>query len=94
MPEIGEVARIVSRLRHHLEGKTIAKVVAVEDKLVFKDTTHKEIMAKISGKQVVTGMSFLLLSEIVVVHSSHMVSRFPVQQWGKYFWYAIKSSEN
>ena len=62
MPEIGEVARIVNRLRHHLMGKTIAKVVAVEDKLVFKDTTYKEIMEKTNGKKVVAGILSLCSS--------------------------------
>ena len=56
MPEIGEVARIVSRLRKQLVGRTISKVHAVEDAIVFKDTTHTEFMEKIKGKRVVGGM--------------------------------------
>lgn len=69
MPEIGEVARIVSRLRHHLVGKTIAKVVAVEDKLVFIDTTYKDIIETISGKKVVAGTLPLFLSVIARAHT-------------------------
>jgi len=60
MPEIGEVARIVNRLRKHLVGKTISAVHAVEDVIVFKDTTHTEFMAKMKGKKVVGGMFVLL----------------------------------
>ena len=58
MPEIGEVARIVSYLRKHLVGKTISAVHAVEDARVFKDTTHTEFMARMKGKKVVGGTSY------------------------------------
>ena len=55
MPEIGEVARIVSRLRQHIVGKVISKVDAVEDTIVFKDTSAAEFMKQITGKKVVDG---------------------------------------
>lgn len=63
MPEIGEVARIVSYLHKYLVGRTISVVRAVEDARVFKDTTHTEFIAKMKGKKVVGGMfcSFLRL---------------------------------
>ena len=55
MPEIGEVARIVNRLCRHLVGKTISKVHAVEDVVVFKDTTHEEFIQLMTGKKVIAG---------------------------------------
>ncbi|KAF8474759.1 Formamidopyrimidine-DNA glycosylase N-terminal domain-containing protein [Kalaharituber pfeilii] len=53
MPELGEVARIVSRLHSHLVGKTISSVNAVDDALVFKDTTAAEFTKVMKGKRVV-----------------------------------------
>lgn len=52
MPEIGEIARIVNRLTQHLVGKTISKVTALEDAVVFKDTTHTAFAAALKGKKV------------------------------------------
>lgn len=52
MPEIGEVARAVNRLRTYLVGKSISKVTAVKDPLVFKDTTHEAFQKALEGKKV------------------------------------------
>lgn len=52
MPEIGEVARVVNRLRTHLVGKTISKVTAVKDSFVYKDTTHEAFAKALEGKKV------------------------------------------
>jgi formamidopyrimidine-DNA glycosylase len=52
MPEIGEVARIVSRLRTHLVGKTIASVEAQQDTIVFKDTTEQKFVDALQGQTV------------------------------------------
>lgn len=52
MPEIGEVARIVNQLRRHLVGKTISKVTAAKDTIVYKDTTHELFKAAMEGKKV------------------------------------------
>lgn len=52
MPEIGEVARAVNRLRTHLVGKSISKVTAVKDLLVYKDTTHEAFKKALEGKKV------------------------------------------
>lgn len=84
MPEIGEVARIVSRLRQHLLGRKISKAYAVEDAIVFKDTTHTEFMKKMTGKRVVAGMLLLLcevdiLAYIIVLHSATMGKIFLVR---------------
>lgn len=52
MPEIGEIARIVNRLRTHLVGKTILSVTAFEDTIVYKDTTHDAFKKALEGKKV------------------------------------------
>jgi len=57
MPEIGEVARVVSHLKKHLVGKTISKVEAPEDLKLFKNTTAKEFATLMTGKKVVDGMN-------------------------------------
>ena len=55
MPEIGEVARAVSYIRKHLVGKTLAKVVAVDDANVFGKvgTSGAEFQKSLTGKKVV-----------------------------------------
>lgn len=72
MPEIGEVARIVNRLRLHLVGRTISKVHAVLDEVVFKDTTHLDFMKKLEGKKVVAGMAFPFLSRIMDIAHAYI----------------------
>lgn len=52
MPELGEVARIVNRLRTHLVGKTILRVTTVKDTIVYKDTTHEAFKNALEGKMV------------------------------------------
>lgn len=52
MPEIAEIARVVNRLRTHLVGKTIASITALEDKIVYKDTTHEAFKKALTGKKV------------------------------------------
>lgn len=52
MPELGEVARIVNRLRTHLVGKTISKVTTVKDTIVYKGTTHEAFKNALEGKTV------------------------------------------
>lgn len=52
MPEIGEVARVVNQLRRHLVGKTILRVTAAKDILVYKDTTHEIFKTAMEGKKV------------------------------------------
>jgi formamidopyrimidine-DNA glycosylase len=53
MPEIGEVAKLVHQLHKHLVGKTLSSVQAVEDTIVFKDTTSELFKNAIAGKKVV-----------------------------------------
>ncbi|KAF3935092.1 hypothetical protein ABW19_dt0202981 [Dactylella cylindrospora] len=53
MPEIAEVARIVHYIKQFLTGRTIKNVIANEDTIVFKDTTHTAFMKAMTGKKVV-----------------------------------------
>ncbi|KAF3905493.1 hypothetical protein ABW20_dc0108657 [Dactylellina cionopaga] len=53
MPEIAEIARVVHYIKRYLAGKTIKNVVANEDTIVFKDTTHSAFMKAMLGKKIV-----------------------------------------
>ncbi|KAI1118361.1 formamidopyrimidine-DNA glycosylase [Nemania sp. NC0429] len=59
MPEIAEIARVTHFLRHHLVGKTIAKVVAQDDASVFGKvgTSGAAFQAALAGKRVVAAGS-------------------------------------
>ncbi|KAF8459004.1 hypothetical protein BGX38DRAFT_1151023 [Terfezia claveryi] len=87
MPEIGEVARIISHLRKHLVGKTISVVHAVEDALVFKDTTHTEFMAKMKGKKVLGAQQWGKYFWLVMDSPPH-----PVMHCGMTGWVDIKNN--
>ncbi|KAI5818624.1 putative formamidopyrimidine-DNA glycosylase [Pyronema omphalodes] len=52
MPEIGEVARIVNRLRQYLVGRTISSITAPEDTILYKDTTASEFQSALTGRKV------------------------------------------
>ncbi|RPB28422.1 hypothetical protein L211DRAFT_833393 [Terfezia boudieri ATCC MYA-4762] len=81
MPEIGEVARVVSHLRKHLVGKTISVVHAVEDSLVFKDTTHTEFMEKMKGKKVLGAQQWGKYFWLVMDSPPHPVMHFGMTGW-------------
>ncbi|KAI1174336.1 formamidopyrimidine-DNA glycosylase [Nemania sp. FL0916] len=55
MPEIAEVARVTHYLRQHLVGKTIAKIVALDDASVFGKvgTSGAAFQSALSGRRVV-----------------------------------------
>ncbi|EKM60731.1 uncharacterized protein PHACADRAFT_203883 [Phanerochaete carnosa HHB-10118-sp] len=52
MPELPEVERAAALLRTLAKGKQIARVEAVEDNLVFSDTTHSEFEKELEGRTV------------------------------------------
>jgi formamidopyrimidine-DNA glycosylase len=68
MPEIGEVARIVGRLNKHLVGKTIASIHAMEDTLVFKDTTANEFKRTLEGHTVLAAKQWGKYFWLVALH--------------------------
>ena len=52
MPEIGEVARVVHYLKKHVIGRTISKLIALDDNKVFKDCTGEDFRRNLTGKRV------------------------------------------
>jgi formamidopyrimidine-DNA glycosylase len=72
MPEIGEVAKLVHQLRKHLVGKSISSVRAIEDTVVFKDTTSDLFKNAITGKEVVDAGQQGKYFWYVTVHSNSL----------------------
>ncbi|KAI5808708.1 Formamidopyrimidine-DNA glycosylase N-terminal domain-containing protein [Peziza echinospora] len=81
MPEIGEVARVVSHLRKHLVGKTISKVDAPEDLKLFKNTTAKEFTTLMTGKQVVDVKQWGKYFWLVMSSPPHALLHFGMTGW-------------
>ncbi|PKS11421.1 hypothetical protein jhhlp_003184 [Lomentospora prolificans] len=83
MPEIAEVARIVHFLRLHLVGKTISKVVAVEDTNVFgkAGTSGPEIESSLNGKKVLSAGSQGKYFWITFDKPPHVVMHFGMTGW-------------
>ncbi|KAI5305014.1 hypothetical protein KEM56_005493 [Ascosphaera pollenicola] len=54
MPKLVDVARAVSFIEKHLVGKTIAKVTAHEDPMIFgkAGTSHTEVIKAFTGKKI------------------------------------------
>lgn len=52
MPELVQVARLVGRLKKYLAGKTLRNVAAMDDPVVFKDTTAHEFLGAMEGRTV------------------------------------------
>ena len=90
MPEIAEVARIVHYIRKHLVGKTLAKVVAVDDPSVYGKvgTSGAEFQKALIGKSVVDAGQQGKYFWIVMSSPPH-----PVMHFGMTGWLKIKSEE-
>jgi formamidopyrimidine-DNA glycosylase len=90
MPEIAEVARIVHYIRKHLVGKTLAKVVAVDDSSVYGKvgTSGAEFQKALTGKKVVDAGQQGKYFWIVMSSPPH-----PVMHFGMTGWLKIKSEE-
>jgi formamidopyrimidine-DNA glycosylase len=90
MPEIAEVARIVHYIRKHLVGKTLAKVVAVEDTSVYGKvgTSGAELQKALTGKKVVDAGQQGKYFWIVMSSPPH-----PVMHFGMTGWLKIKSED-
>ena len=90
MPEIAEVARIVHYIRKHLVGKTLAKVVAVDDPSVYGKvgTSGAEFQKALTGKSVVDAGQQGKYFWIVMSSPPH-----PVMHFGMTGWLKIKSEE-
>jgi len=57
MPELVQVARLVGRLKKYLVGKTLKNVAAMDDPVVFKDTTAHEFLRAMEGRKVLDAKS-------------------------------------
>jgi formamidopyrimidine-DNA glycosylase len=90
MPEIAEVARIVHYIRKHLVGKTLNKVVAVDDPNVYgkAGTSGKEVQKALTGKKVVDAGQQGKYFWLVMSSPPH-----PVMHFGMTGWLKIKSEE-
>jgi formamidopyrimidine-DNA glycosylase len=90
MPEIAEVARIVHYIRKHLVGKTLAKVVAVDDASVYGKvgTSGAEFQKALTGKKIVDAGQQGKYFWMVMSSPPH-----PVMHFGMTGWLKIKSEE-
>ena len=90
MPEIAEVARIVHYIRKHLVGKTLAKVVAVDDSNVYGKvgTSGAEVQKALTGKKIIGAGQQGKYFWMVMSSPPH-----PVMHFGMTGWLKIKSEE-
>jgi formamidopyrimidine-DNA glycosylase len=85
MPELAEVARIVQFIREHLVGKTIAKVQAQHDELIFGKvgTTAAEFRNAIKGKKIVGAGQQGKYFWMILSSPPHPVMHFGMTGWLK-----------
>ena len=90
MPEIAEVARIVHFIRQHLVGKTLAKVIAVDDANVFGKvgTSGAEFQTSLQGKKIIGAGQQGKYFWIVMGKPPH-----PLMHFGMTGWLKIKSED-
>jgi formamidopyrimidine-DNA glycosylase len=100
MPEIAEIARIVHYIRNHLVGKTLSKVIAVEDANVYGKvgTTGSDFQKALAGKKIVgvgqQGKYFWLVMD----KPPHPLMHFGMTGWLKFksedtYYYRKKEGE-
>lgn len=85
MPEIAEVARIVYFIRRHLVGKTIAKIIAVDDANVYGKvgTSGAEVQKSLAGKKIVGAGQQGKYFWIVMEKPPHLLMHFGMTGWLK-----------
>jgi formamidopyrimidine-DNA glycosylase len=90
MPEIAEVARIVHYIRKHLVGKTLSKVIAVDDANVYGKvgTSGAEFQKALTGRKVVGAGQQGKYFWIVMDKPPH-----PLMHFGMTGWLKIKSED-
>lgn len=86
MPEIAEVARIVHFIRKHLVGKTLAKVTATDDPIVYGKvgTSAAEFEKHMTGKTVVDAGQQGKYFWIIMSSPPHPVMHFGMTGWLKF----------
>ena len=100
MPEIAEVARVVHFLRKNLVGKTLAKVTASEDTIVYGKvgTSATEFEKHMSGKTVVDAGQQGKYFWMIMSSPPHPVMHFGMTGWVKFksehsYYYQPKEGE-
>lgn len=101
MPEIGEVARVVHYIRKHLVGKTLTKVVAPAEDIVFGKvgTSGPEIEKALTGKKVVDVGQQGKYFWMIMSSPPHPLMHLGMSGWFKFknehtFYYQPKKGEN
>ncbi|KZF22293.1 hypothetical protein L228DRAFT_247953 [Xylona heveae TC161] len=86
MPEIGEVARIVSYLRKYLVGRTISAVKAQDDPIVFGKvgTSASEFKDAITGKKVIDAGQQGKYFWLTMSSPPHICMHFGMSGWIKF----------
>lgn len=100
MPEIAEVARIVHYIRRHLVGKTLSKVIAVEDANVYGKvgTSGAEVQKALSGNKIVGVGQQGKYFWIIMDKPPHPLMHFGMTGWLKFksedtYYYRKKEGE-
>jgi formamidopyrimidine-DNA glycosylase len=90
MPEIAEVARVVHYIRKHLVGKTLSKVVAVDDANVYGKvgTSGAEFQKALTGRKIIGAGQQGKYFWIVMDKPPH-----PLMHFGMTGWLKIKSED-
>ncbi|KAJ5168249.1 uncharacterized protein N7482_003843 [Penicillium canariense] len=85
MPELAEVARIVHFIRQHLVGKTLSKVQAQHDDIVYGKvgTSAAEFQKAMQGKQIVGAGQQGKYFWITMSSPPHVVMHFGMAGWLK-----------
>ncbi|KAJ5815001.1 hypothetical protein N7474_006778 [Penicillium riverlandense] len=85
MPELAEVARIVHFIRQHLVGKTLSKVQAQHDDIVFGKvgTSAAEFQKAMQGKKIVGAGQQGKYFWITMSSPPHVVMHFGMAGWLK-----------
>ncbi|RAL12458.1 putative formamidopyrimidine-DNA glycosylase [Aspergillus homomorphus CBS 101889] len=85
MPELAEVSRIVHFIRHHLVGKTLSKVSAQHDDIVYGKvgTSAAEFQKAMEGKKVVGAGQQGKYFWITMSTPPHAVMHFGMAGWLK-----------
>jgi formamidopyrimidine-DNA glycosylase len=86
MPEIAEVARIVHFIRKHLVGKTLSKVIAVEDANVYGKvgTSGADFQKALMGRKIVGAGQQGKYFWLVMDKAPHPLMHFGMTGWLKF----------
>ncbi|KAG0134164.1 DNA glycosylase/AP lyase [Tuber indicum] len=81
MPELVQVARLAGRLKKHLAGKTLKNVAAMDDPVVFKDTTAKKFLSAVEGRTVLDAKSLGRYLWLEMDKPPHPVMHLGIAGW-------------